>query len=405
MRRGLHFLPDSGLVAKAVPPGPGDSQSDTVPQRCSSGQGGPRYYRPELDVLRCVAFFMVFASHAIPGDPFFYRQVHIPSPVAEIIVSMAAGGAFGVDLFFTLSSFLITTLLLRERAQRRALDVTAFYVRRMLRIVPLYAGFLFAAAILEGYLLPGENLPPNYLAAFALFLGNWACVLWGYPHSVASPLWSVSIEEQFYLCWPLVLRRWANRLGRVAVGLLVVSLASRLYLVHYGAIHPQIWCNTLARLDPIACGALVAVWNQRRDVTLTAASRAALFLSGWAILTAAGHFGDVVGIKALVTYPAVTAACVALLVGTLGRSMRAEPGPVARAFIYLGRISYGLYAFHAFFVLLFQVPSTHAPVARVARVAAALLATIVVAAISYQFFERPFLRWKETFTHVESRPA
>src|SRR5439155_15679326 len=69
-----------------------------------------RYYRPELDVLRCFAFLMVFASHTVP-------------------VSTAAGGAFGVNLYFTLSSFLITTLLLRESSVCGALDVTAFYLR------------------------------------------------------------------------------------------------------------------------------------------------------------------------------------------------------------------------------------------------------------------------------------
>ena len=171
-----------------------------------------RYYRPELDVLRCFAFLMVFASHTVP-------------------VSTAAGGAFGVDLFFTLSSFLITTLLLRESSVCGALDVTAFYLRRVLRILPLYFGFLLAATTLARSLVPDENLPLKYVVAFALLCGNWACVLWGYPHSVASPLWSVSIEEQFYLCWPLIMRRWAHRLTMVAVGLVVVSFVTRLWLV------------------------------------------------------------------------------------------------------------------------------------------------------------------------------
>ncbi|TLZ12456.1 MAG: acyltransferase [Gammaproteobacteria bacterium] len=99
--------------------------------------------------------------------------------------------------FFTLSSFLITTLLLRESSVCGALDVTAFYLRRVLRILPLYFGFLLAATTLARSLVPDENLPLKYVVAFALLCGNWACVLWGYPHSVASPLWSVSIEEQF----------------------------------------------------------------------------------------------------------------------------------------------------------------------------------------------------------------
>src|SRR5437879_10269260 len=85
------------------------------------------------------------------------------------------------------------------------------------------------------------------------------------------------------------------------------------------------------------------------------------------VLTAAGRFGDVVGIKALVTFPAVTAACVALLVATLSLQMAPGRGPVVRALVYLGRISYGLYVFHALFILMFGVPSTHAPLARLDR--------------------------------------
>lgn len=356
-------------------------------------------------MLRCVAFLMVFASHVVPGDPLFYRRAHIPPWAADVMVSMAIGGAFGVDLFFALSSFLITTLLLREQALRGTLDVEAFYIRRMLRIVPLYLGFLLVASTVGHYLLPGDDLPLKYIAAYALFLGNWACVLWGYPHSFASPLWSVSIEEQFYLCWPLIMRRWVPRLTLVALGLLALSFATRLYLVRRGAVHPQIWCDTLARLDPIACGALLAVWQQGRETTLTPAIRAVLLLGALAIFTAAGHFGDVLGTQALVTFPAVTAACAAMLVGTLGFRMTAKPPALARGFIYLGRISYGLYVFHSMFVLMLAVPTTNAPAARLARATAALLSTIAVAAGSYHFFERPFLRLKESFAQVQSRPV
>src|SRR5205814_1251966 len=87
-----------------------------------------------------------------------------------------------------------------KQSEGGALDVTAFYLRRVLRILPLCFGFLLAATTLARSLVPDENLPLKYVVAFALLCGNWACVLWGYPHSVATPLWSVSIEEQFYLC-------------------------------------------------------------------------------------------------------------------------------------------------------------------------------------------------------------
>ena len=386
----------------------GQSASGTSRAQASarpfSGSGRLRYYRPELDLLRFFAFFLVFLSHVVPGNLAFYARAHVPRGVAVLVVGFAEGGAFGVDLFFVLSSFLITTLLLREQAVFGAIDVWSFYVRRMLRIWPLYFAFLLVVAPLLGHIEPSENMPLKYLLAFALLFGNWACVLWGYPHSVASPLWSVSIEEQFYLSWPFLMRRWINNLGVVAAALLGVSFISRLWLVMHGAPHPQIWCNTLARLDPIACGALLAVRAERKEFAPAPRMRAMLLLLGCTTLAAAGHFGDVVGTKALVTYPAVSAACVSLILGTLG--LRLSHGPMLRALRYLGRISYGLYVFNAMFVVgIFDVPSVQGPVARPLLAMAALLATIVTAAASYHFLEMPFLRLKERFTRVRSRPV
>jgi peptidoglycan/LPS O-acetylase OafA/YrhL len=364
-----------------------------------------RYYRPELDILRFFAFFMVFLSHVVPGDEAFFGQAHIPSRVADLIIAISAGGAFGVDLFFALSSYLITTLLLREREACGTIDVSSFYARRVLRIWPLYFAFLFIMAPLVHYIVPDENMPLRYLLSFALLSGNWAYVLWGYPHSVTGPLWSVSIEEQFYLSWPFVMRRWIHHLTVVAAALLAVSFITRTCLVVHGAIHPQIWCNTLARLDPIACGALLAVRAEQKEIALSPWIRVVLLLSGCAVLTAAGRYGDFVGSKALITFPAVTAACIALILGTLGLQMPSGRRPIIRTLTYLGRISYGLYVFHWMFVVIFSVASAHAPVDRFARAMAALVATIATAAGSYHFFEKPFLRLKERLARVPSRPV
>ena len=364
--------------------------------------GPPRYYRPELDVLRFFAFFMVFLSHVVPGDEAFFGQLHVPPAVAHLLIGMAAGGAFGVDLFFALSSFLITTLLLREHNERASIGVASFYARRILRIWPLYFAFLFIVVPLTQRALPGDNLPVKYIAAFALLSGNWACVAWGYPHSVAGPLWSVSIEEQFYLSWPLVMRLWIRHLAVIAFALLVLSFATRLYLVYHDAEHPQIWCNTLARLDPIACGALLAVYACRRDLALTSWKRIGLLLVGEAVLIGAGRYGDFVGSRALIVYPAVAAACTALIRGTL--NLQVSNRPAVRALMYLGRISYGLYIFHYMFIVMFDVTSAHEPRGRAARTALALLATIATAVASYWFLETPFLRLKQAFTRVESRP-
>jgi peptidoglycan/LPS O-acetylase OafA/YrhL len=341
----------------------------------------------------------------VPGDEAFWGQTPVAGAAADLIVGLAAGGAFGVDLFFALSSFLITTLLLREREAGGTVDVTAFYMRRILRIWPLYFVFLLIVTPLMSYVLADESMPLKYTLAFLLLAGNWACVLWGYPHSVAGPLWSVSIEEQFYLAWPWIVRRWAVNLLVVALVLLAVSFVARVYLVMEGAIHPQIWCNTLARLDPIACGALLAVIAKRREIALSGVTRAALLLFAVAVLTIAGRYGDFAGIRSLITFPAVTAACVALILATLGLPMLSARTPALQALVYLGRISYGLYVFHFMFVMLFDVAATRDPVDRVIGIVGTLVATIAAAAVSYHLLERPFLQRKERFAHVQSRPV
>jgi peptidoglycan/LPS O-acetylase OafA/YrhL len=371
--------------------------------------GRSRYYRPELDLLRFFAFLLVFLSHVVPGDVAFYEQSHVPLPIGLFIVAFAAGGSWGVDLFFALSSYLITTLLLREQHELGRVGVGSFYVRRALRIWPLYFVFLLGVLpLIQGY-FPGDEMSGKYLLAFALFVGNWACTLWGYPHSVAGQLWSVSIEEQFYLTWPLILRRCADHMVAVACFLLVVAFAARGWLVYRGAVHPQIWCNTLARLDPIAGGALLAVYVQRRAMPrpdghgLPTAGRVTLLVLGLLGFAALGRYGDFTESRAMVTFPAGTLICMALLIATLGISL--PPRRVMLAtLIYLGRISYGLYVFHLAFIDAFGVAAAHDPLARLARIGAALVATIAAAACSYRFLEVPFLRLKGRFTHIATAP-
>src|SRR3569833_2339121 len=150
-------------------------------------------------------------------------------------------------------------------------------------------------------ILPGDRLPTRDSVAFALLLGNWAFVVWGYAHSIVGPLWSVSVEEQFYLFWPPLLRRFSGHLTYALLAVWVVSITTRTALVLAGAVHPQIWCNTIAHLDPIACGGLLAVVFRKSDFALGTASRVALLCCGVGVFALAGRFGDFAGPRALVT--------------------------------------------------------------------------------------------------------
>ncbi len=167
----------------------------------TGGATGQGFYHPELDSLRFFAFFAVFLLHAF-YQPVTGTAVYHLSVWDFVRHSVVGSGAFGVDLFFVLSAYLITELLLREKGERGVVSVPAFCARRVLRIWPLYFFFLalayFVPILNPGHLLFRWKGP----AWFSLLGGNWSVVAYGWPDSIiVTPLWSVSVEEQFYLLW------------------------------------------------------------------------------------------------------------------------------------------------------------------------------------------------------------
>src|SRR5215469_2773011 len=156
-----------------------------------------RFYLPELDSLRFFAFFAIFLWHIRPIAGWVAVAPH--RNVTETLpIALWRAGEFGVDLFFTLSAFLITELLTREKFQFGRIDVRSFYVRRILRIWPLYFGFL-GVLFLSLAILPGAHVPWRALPGFAVFLGNFVMYRGVFVPLSLGILWSVSLEEQFYL--------------------------------------------------------------------------------------------------------------------------------------------------------------------------------------------------------------
>ena len=138
----------------------------------------PRFYRPELDGLRFYAFLGVFVCHTLPNEATFYSSLHLPMP--WVWAAVVRSGAAGVDLFFVLSAFLITSLLLREREETGKISLRLFYIRRILRIWPLYflvvgLGVVLAHTVPDRshfwYYDPG--LPWQYVAGYIFFVANW----------------------------------------------------------------------------------------------------------------------------------------------------------------------------------------------------------------------------------------
>jgi peptidoglycan/LPS O-acetylase OafA/YrhL len=376
-----------------------------------------RFYHPELDQLRFFAFLAVFLHHFFSSYLSVFKG--LGGHGARVLTSVVESGGLGVDLFFCLSSFLITTLLLREFALRGTLDVRAFWMRRILRIWPLYYMFVALSAVVVPWFAPGNQLSGVHLLGFIFFAGNWACVAEGYPNSVAGPLWSVSIEEQFYLAWPLLLLIVScRRLLHLAVLCLLGASAMRVITVLLGLPHPAIWCNTIARLDPIAMGALVALLCHQRTFSLGFRARCLLAFTGGItppVLLALLGESCWSGAASLVFYPAVAFSCVLVLLAVYRCGEQASGSNASRlskALVYLGRISYGLYVFHVLGLHLSSALIQHGDAGSSGRKLFNLVAhftvgsglTLALAAGSYEMLEKPFLRLKARFAFVDSSP-
>jgi peptidoglycan/LPS O-acetylase OafA/YrhL len=364
------------------------------------------FYRRELDILRFAAFLMVFSGHVMPTSPATYAASGLPQWVAFVLSTWSGAGGFGVDVFFALSAYLITELLLREHRRTDRIDVSAFYVRRALRIWPLYFVFLIGIQPAFAWLVPTEHLPESYRAAFLLLGGNWAAAVWGFPlTSVASPLWSVSIEEQFYLLWPLVVKFARDRMARVAWLMLIIATLARIALVAADAPYYAVWCNTFARLDPIAGGILLACALDGRTPRLAVAARVGMVGAATVIILWAGSFGPPAGRHVLWTLPAVAVASTVLIFAFLHPPT--PSGRVVTTLGYLGKISYGLYVFHMLAIKTVEAfwPSccSAIPFNWSAMVVTVFLVTVALAAASYRWLETPFLRLKERYTRVPSR--
>ncbi len=357
----------------------------------------PAFYRPELDALRFFAFFLVFLYHlsfGIPGQGFWTQ-------------SISYVGAFGMCLFFLLSSYLITELLRRERARTGTIHLRAFYMRRILRIWPLYFVVLLVNALIGKFLIPSWAISRGAVLSFLLLSGNWY-ILGGAFTAPVFVLWSISVEEQFYLVWPRLMIFGDRALRITAVLLIPLSYLLIVHLVGQGVSYPQIWWNSGVQFQFFGIGALLA-FNDRLTPRFSGSNRIAMLIAAlciWVVGGCLNHWNELGVHPALslsLSYAAAATGSVLIFHSVLG--LRASLVP--QWLIYLGKRSYGLYVFHQFClsgvkVLIFHRVST--PESLAGSFILGLTLTIGCAALSYKYLETPFLRLKKHFEFVKSRP-
>jgi peptidoglycan/LPS O-acetylase OafA/YrhL len=372
-----------------------------MPKACDAR----RFYRPELDIFRFGAFLMVFLHHTLPGredDSWFH---HLERTVQF-------GSAFGVPIFFFLSAYLITELLFRERDKTGTMHMRSFYVRRVLRIWPLYFGFL-AFTVILGEILHNGKVPAIGLLAFLFLRGNWWFGL-GNTVWLATPLWSISVEEQFYLVLPWVIRKLKRAtVVWVAVAVWLVSQVFTWYLAGpRDANSTYLRTDSMVMFQYFALGILICVLLKDRIPRFSPITRVLLIMGGLFIIYGAEwHFMLIANAHtkspagAVTGYLSVGIGIVPLFLGSLGARI-----PPSRLWLtYLGRISYGLYVYHFAVLKAIDALTERSAILRhgnwIFDYLIGLPLTILIAHLSYKYFESPFLRLKERFTFVESRPV
>lgn len=367
-----------------------------------------RYYRPELDVLRLLAFLLVFLHHVF-RDP----QGHTGGSIATVIGRSAANACgFGLCVFFFLSSYLIATLLLIELNETRGINIREFYLRRILRIWPLYA---FGLAIGGIYAL--INAKPEQLAmlrSYTVFLGNWFFQDHSWNANPMTPLWSISVEEQFYLVVPLVvLALGAKRLLWGGLGLVTISIIALFYQgEQHLPVDTAIWTNTLSQAIFFGSGMVAAVVTHRRLPAFSNPTRLIAAIAAFILMFLAAFVFKAKVIEnassggtILFGYGLVAVACTLLLASVLNAGF-AFPAPA----VYLGKISFGLYVYHLSAMRIMEhvfalgpLRHSHIPIAIIDFCSLPLL--VIYAAGSYRYIEQPFLRLRAKFAYVASRPA
>ena len=349
-------------------------------------------HMPGIDVLRGIAVLAVVFFH---GMAYHAPNVSFGNRFVDLVYGLTGWGRLGVNLFFVISGFLITGIL-DDRLQQPNF-YQRFYLRRALRILPAYLAVLLLAWA-TGF------VTPNYMAICVLFLANMPGLFLHHGFLFYGPFWSLAVEEQFYLLWPMLYRRLRRKgMLLVSVGLLIVCPVLRAlafaHLIHTGEPMSKMWMIA----DNLAIGALLGILLRWPGVTLR--QFAGL---GW-VFFGVGASG-IAGIAAAhrmvaqdVLRNSAGMSCFLLICGSAVVLMlcvfheRRVPGWMQGA-VFFGDISYGLYLIH---LLLLQVYDQTFGKGfatdwklMVLRFAVANGLAVGIAVLSKRWFEDPILRLK-----------
>ena len=335
---------------------------------------------PQLDAIRGIAILIVMLHNESGVFPALHLQ------------KVFANGWMGVDLFFVLSGFLITGILLDSPHAEGYFK--NFYIRRCLRIWPLYYSLIFFMFVILPFLRPSEahtileRSSPWW--AYPLYLQNFLVSI---PEAAAGALgvtWSLAIEEQFYLIWPLIVRYCSPaQVRRIAITVICLSPALRLFLSFH---HVDLYSNLFCRLDGLMAGALLAVLVRSTDF---APSR--FVTRAWVTLIVAlplAFMTEAVNARWIVFSFSAAASASLVYLSLHSRQKVLQAALRSRFIVYTGTISYGLYLLHK---IPFDMAKTFHLEDHPILMPLLIAVCYGLAALSWNLLEKPFLRLKRFF--------
>jgi peptidoglycan/LPS O-acetylase OafA/YrhL len=359
-----------------------------------------------IDVLRGVAILLVMQLHMLTF-PMALNEMGAPAWVIGIL----RYGWAGVEIFFVMSAYLLTSNLLRHRGESNLAG--AFYIRRALRILPLYGILLLIGSRTRAWWLSSGgdehfwlwiNQPP--MIFYVLFLQNWITGVIGPFAHFYSPTWSLAVEEHFYLGLPLLVI-WLSprRLFWLSVALIVSGPIMRTYLVNmYGPASAYYW--SIAHMDAFSWGLLIALAQHfRPDLLKRISPRRSSLLAAALIIFASfaapemRNYND----STLGVTLAALAGAFALLAAIPSRAAQEKtPSFLARSLAWCGRHCYSLYLLHmpimgmTFIAAGWKNPP-HATDGGLPIIMIAVATTFFIAALTYRWIELPFMSLADRF--------
>ena len=357
----------------------------------------PRKHIPALDSVRGLAVLSVMLYHCFSFALFKF-------------------GWIGVDLFFVLSGFLITGILLESRDTRNYYK--NFIVRRALRIFPLYYFILLICLVILPVIWPmlfgnGFEYYIHYQPWFWLYMQNWLYSKTGFPENLTLVhLWSLAVEEQFYIFWPLVVRIFnVKKMFVVCIIFIAFSLVFRFYIgSELGLVYPYTYMATLSRMDALIIGAIIAIlirikpaWLEKYTFYVFVLS--SLALGGGLLILKSAAFSRLASVYTLID---ILAGCLLIFMLNKRRFVLLRPfyHPL---FSFLGKYSYGLYIYHYIIYGIFEANVfprlmdivEKKQIALVIVGIMVLIISIPVSVLSYRYVEKPFLKLKRFFPDAE----